>query len=673
MENPLAGFVSNVVAIQYSSDAEAWMVADLAKSGLTPNDIDAELCAPLAGTRYCYKIWYHDFEGLRTRKFTIKKDNLDPKEKKYKLPSRNEIGDDVDLPYIPRGFACNTGILDITEGEKKAEAMRKHGLDAIAIGGATFWADPRNKDMPHPWILEAARSAKAIRLWPDGDFKTNLNVQMGFGSLGRALQHSYPDIEVQIVQLPGTKKIDDLLLEIPFDTILRQISYIKPQDVKFKPSELVKAVPNLDYAKSQDEDSPPGIYATESNFAKILRTLPFFKGRIWFNRDRLTLMLDDEPWRPGLDDADLLEKFQSILGFTRSGARGNKATMGPLMIAVKQVALENERRPFRDWLQSLHWDGVPRLETWTLDYCHAEDTLASREWGVKSLLAAIGRQFHPGCDCRIFSLMSGPQSVGKSGLPRAIFGAENTCTFSDANSAGKDGLQLMASFHNINFDEFDGIKSERGKEELKSMITLTSIDCRFPYTPTTVKVPLTCTFWGSSNQSQILKTDASGYSRYGILQIAQRINFAGLAQVREQLWAEAMHLYVGGNILWSEWEHQTSNTQQYQIESPLVHWIRQYLVEEVGGDRKLPLGGGERIGQTLVVHGAGELWINFHEILQWLQHKEIIDGRQVGAQANLKTVLSSMGFVYSNNGLRRGGVNARPIWFLPREYYHLLP
>src|SRR5262249_6487963 len=50
--------------------------------------------------------------------------------------------------------------------------------------------------------------------------------------------------------------------------------------------------------------------------------------------------------------------------------------------------VRNRFHPVRDHLETLKWDGVPRLDTWLSVYCKAEDSPYTREVGRVFLIAA---------------------------------------------------------------------------------------------------------------------------------------------------------------------------------------------------------------------------------------------------------------------------------------------
>lgn len=119
------------------------MVADLAKSGLTPEEIGAyalnesvvEACRLQPGMSG-YVIPYFDLAGKRLDFYRVKLFSSDPK---YKQPrnTQNHL-------YIPKHFlkvlkAVKHRSLIITEGEKKAALLTRMGFPAVAVSGVDSW------------------------------------------------------------------------------------------------------------------------------------------------------------------------------------------------------------------------------------------------------------------------------------------------------------------------------------------------------------------------------------------------------------------------------------------------------------------------------------------------------------------------------------------------------
>jgi predicted P-loop ATPase len=85
--------------------------------------------------------------------------------------------------------------------------------------------------------------------------------------------------------------------------------------------------------------------------------------------------------------------------------------------------------PVCDYLNSVQWDGKPRLDEWLETYLGADDTPLNRSVGRKMLLATVRRARQPGCKFDYVVVLEGTQGTGKSSALRILAGEEN---FSDA-------------------------------------------------------------------------------------------------------------------------------------------------------------------------------------------------------------------------------------------------
>ena len=89
---------------------------------------------------------------------------------------------------------------------------------------------------------------------------------------------------------------------------------------------------------------------------------------------------------------------------------------GPVFQAIENVARDNAFHPIREYLDSLKWDGRPRLEKMLHAYFGAKDTEYSSRVGAMFLIAMVARIMRPGCKADYMPIFEGPQGKGKSKL-----------------------------------------------------------------------------------------------------------------------------------------------------------------------------------------------------------------------------------------------------------------
>jgi predicted P-loop ATPase len=97
-----------------------------------------------------------------------------------------------------------------------------------------------------------------------------------------------------------------------------------------------------------------------------------------------------------------------------------KAAAGDVGRAVQAAAKYNTFHPVREYLNALKWDGTPRLDTWLIDYFHADDTLYVPAIGPRWLISGVARIYDPGCQADYMPIFEGPQGKQKSKALRVL-------------------------------------------------------------------------------------------------------------------------------------------------------------------------------------------------------------------------------------------------------------
>ena len=85
----------------------------------------------------------------------------------------------------------------------------------------------------------------------------------------------------------------------------------------------------------------------------------------------------------------------------------------------------------------------------------------------------------------------------------------------------------------------------------------------------TKRFPRQCVFAGTTNSSEYL-TDPSGNRRYWPMKLLDRVDVTALTRDRDQLWAEAVHLFKMGERWWldaSEQHEADTMTEERESES----------------------------------------------------------------------------------------------------------
>jgi len=204
--------------------------------------------------------------------------------------------------------------------------------------------------------------------------------------------------------------------------------------------------------------------------------------------------------------------------------------------------------PVRDYLQGLVWDQRKRLHGMLADYFGAfdkgqpEDYIA--EAGLRWMVSAVARIMSPGCQVDHLLVLEGPnQGEGKSSGLRILAGDDN---FSDSlphDLSHKDAKDHVRGKWIIELPELTQFKRNE-IETLKAFITRREEVFRPSYGRHEIRAPRQCVFAGTTNETEYL-VDTTGNRRFWGVSIGA-IDLDALRRDRDQLWAEAAHLYRAG-------------------------------------------------------------------------------------------------------------------------------
>lgn len=236
--------------------------------------------------------------------------------------------------------------------------------------------------------------------------------------------------------------------------------------------------------------------------------------------------------------------------------------------AIEATAQENAYHPIRDYLAGLVWDGTPRLEHWLHDFLGAEDTPYTAGIGRLFMIGMVARIMKPGCKNDYVLILEGSQGIRKSSACRVLAGGEY---FSDSlppiKDANKDLSQHLAGKWLIEMAEMSAT-SRADTEALKAFLTRTHETYRPAYGRNEITQPRQCVFIGTTNRSEYLR-DATGDRRFWPVKCGvsgEPCDIEGLQEYRDQLFAEAYHLYQRGEKWWPDAAFEAEHIRPQQAE-----------------------------------------------------------------------------------------------------------
>ena len=155
-----------------------------------------------------------------------------------------------------------------------------------------------------------------------------------------------------------------------------------------------------------------GFRQSIQNCKYVLEHDPCLRGAVC--RNEMTCQIDIKkkvPWkRRGVQMTDTDMNNQSLYLEKNDGLTSDRV----ITKAIDIVANDNSFHPIIDLLESLKWDGRPRIAGMLTHFFGAEDPEYSGEVMKMHMLAAISRLYEPGKKYDIMLCLVGGQGTGKS-------------------------------------------------------------------------------------------------------------------------------------------------------------------------------------------------------------------------------------------------------------------
>ena len=464
----------------------------------------------------------------------------------------------------------------IVEGEKCAESLREIASERYLI---LTWVGGSNAVSKTDWTVLKDRS---VLIWPDADEPGR---KAAYNICG-ILKDIAKDIKViKVKDKPekwdcydaiNTDKMswEDIFLwakknvaKIDLKTFgdeQKLMAQTPPHDIDLPPdsayneSDLVERTTSI----QKKDFSVPSIWKTvkvsltkggapDYNItmtSKIISNLPELNNHIWYDEFSSFIFTDWEPYKDPNDKAPPKirrwneDDTRDLTSFIHQKVLLPKAEERRVNSGVHLYAKMNKRNEPKEWLESLKWDGEPRVENSMTSYFGLETSPYALAVSKNFWISLIARIMQPGCKMDTMIVLEGKQGSFKS-TALSIIGGKWYMQTSEALDS-KDFYQSLRGKWIVEMAELASF-AKRDELTIKKMMSNPSDTYRKSYGIEAEDHPRQCVFIGTTNSDEYL-SDPTGARRFWPIKI-EKINLDALRKDRAQLFAEATSLFKAGH------------------------------------------------------------------------------------------------------------------------------
>nr|UWD72632.1 MAG: virulence-associated protein E [Bacteriophage sp.] len=331
-----------------------------------------------------------------------------------------------------------------------------------------------------------------------------------------------------------------------------------------------------------DLDGKGNKLVTVNNFVNAFKSDPLLNGLLAYDMLKETIVFTRPSFTAkGSKKGDLVNDTDISIIKGRIERMHGIYNDAKLNDAIEQVSSDNAFHPIKLYLESLTWDGVPRIDTFLVDYMGAEDNAYTREAFRKMLLAAVTRIYEPGRKFDTALVFYSEQGVGKSTLIQRL--SKGWFNDSLTNLSGKESYEAIRFAWLVELAELSALRKS-DVEAVKNFISKREDTYRGAYARRVKTHKRQCVFFGSTNDDEFLK-DATGNRRFFPVSVKRtrktRIIFEPeFDAIVDQLWAEAMEGYMLGEALTLSDEAEAiagGTREEFTERTPIQGLIEEYL------------------------------------------------------------------------------------------------
>lgn len=320
---------------------------------------------------------------------------------------------------------------------------------------------------------------------------------------------------------------------------------------------------------------------------------------------------------------EMLEKLQIDIRFNEFSRRVETSTGLPLEILPTRLQLAGKRRdekwsiaslerwivseaherkynPLIDWLESVPWDGVDRLDRFysTVISDTPNKVLLMRKWAISAIAAVYHPEFHNEGTL----VLQGGQAAGKSSWLKSLAPGGFSQTGLTLNPEHKDDvIRATTDVWISELGELDGTFRKADVARLKAFLTEEFDRYRSPYGKVDSKVKRRVIFMASVNSKECLVDEEN-----------RRFWTIHTEEVRpmtepQQFWAQIRTIYETGERWWLdkvEREELHLLQQEFMVLCPVKQWLSDKVFLVTGKEKGEKLNASNILVRTNFNNGA---------------------------------------------------------------------
>lgn len=423
-----------------------------------------------------------------------------------------------------------------------------------------------------------------------------------------------PDTEFNLVDIPkpnekpaGWDVADAIEEGMGAEALLSFILKVRSFNDGIAENEKQQSTPNSANAEREEDTQPSWrkyllkknsgeIVACLANVVDILENDERWQGVIAYDEfgQRVVKLKPPPYWnkKGDIGEWDAQDDARTAMWITKLYRFSPSASM--VAEAVEVMARNNVVNPPKEWLESLQWDGVNRVDTWMLDFMGVKASEYSRRVARWFFMGMVKRVFEPGCKFDYCLVLEGPQGRKKSSALAAIGGDWYGDTDLDLHS--KDSLSALRGKMLYEFSELGSVaKAEATKQ--KSFLSRQVDEYRPVYGRREIRAPRQLVFTGTTNEWEWNK-DPTGGRRFWPVTVEEEIDVEGLKAARDKLFAEAVEMVRQGLRYWPTSKEQAEIFDREQLKRSIQESFVDALYDKVN----------EHVGE-FSLHFAATEWL----------------------------------------------------------------